>query len=695
MKALVVPVCLSVVLAAALVGGQAYEEKLLESFEGGAVPRGWEASAELSVVAEHATQGTHALKVTLEKEGANVGATGLNWNLAGYDKLKFDITIEGVPVVLTLRVKDRAGATYQSWYYLVKPGYNRVEYIIDGLASALDVTQIDSVNLRIDQQTPKPAIFFIDNVRATRGPDDDSWLLPKERPTKPLEVAGNLIPNPSFEQGMEQWGSWGQWDGGSYTFGSGSGPDAHSGGASAAIICQKPGRGGIMTEAMHLPAAGTYQVSLFVKGKDGARFRSSAANGEVVGAREFEVPGAWTEVKYEVKIADPAKEFRLYVYNVGGGTLFVDDVALVAPGGAQPQAEKRSQVARKAPVISIEGEVMKLDGKPFFPIGIYGASDPKAQLAGTAFNLVTGGATSSTGLSYLDACAEAGVYSWVSLTGLMRGHLPWQAPDVVAPVKDHPAVLGWYLCDEPDHGGWNVPPPELRLAKKLIAESDKAAHPAITLVMSWAPSNIYQYRDTCDILASDPYCIKQERPCDLQYVSRCVDTMRQAVHEVKPVWVVLQAGWDVTPEPTREEEYAMTYLAVTHGADGILWFALDYTLKHPPLWQTLKDLAKELETLSPVLTAKTVWMKQGLGHPAVHAILKETDKAYVLIAVNAPEVKAPHEDANGVKLPIPEVAAKAAGKAKVLFENREVPVEQGAITDNFRLYERHVYEIPK
>jgi hypothetical protein len=695
MKALFARVCLSVLLAASLAAEQSYEEKLLQSFEAATVPPGWEASAGISVVAEHATEGTRALKVVLEKEGANVGATGLKWNLAGYDKVKFDITNDGAPVVVTLQVKDRAGATYQSWYYLVKPGYNRVEYIIDGLASAVDITQVESINLRIDQETAQPATFCIDNIRATRGPDDDTWLLPKERPGTPLVVAGNLVQNPSFEQGMEQWGSWGAWDGGAYIFGSGSGPDAHTGGASAAIICQKPGRGGIYTDPIRLPAAGTYQVSLFVKGKDGARFRTSAANGQVVGAREFDVPGTWTEVTYQVKADDPAKEFRLYVYNVGTGTLFVDDVALLPPAGAPRQTEKRAQVARKAPAISIEGEVMKVDGKPFFPIGIYGVSDPKAQLAGTAFNLVTGGATSSTGVSYLDACAEAGVYSWVSLTGLMRAHLPWQAPDIVSPVVDHPAVIGWYLCDEPDHGGWNVPPPELRLGKKLIAGSDKGAHPAITLVMSWAASNIYQYRDTCDILASDPYCIKRERPGDLQYVSRCVDTMRAAVQEKKPVWVVLQAGWDTEPEPTREEEFAMTYLAVTHGADGILWFAFDYTMKRPALWQTLKDLAKELGALSPVLTGRTVWMKQGLGHPALHAILKETDKAYVLIAVNAPEQNAPQEDLRSVALPVAEVAGKADAKAKVWFENREVPIQQGAIIDNFRLYERHVYEIPK
>ena len=702
MKALLVVVGLGVGFWAGMLwAAPGSEERVLESFEAADALRGWEASGEMALVGEHATQGGKALKVTLEKLGSSVAVYGLGWDLRGYDKLKLDITNEGPPVVLTLRVKDRAGATYQSWYYLVKTGYNRVEYVIDGFASALDISQLDSLNLRIDQQTLRPATLYIDNVRAARGPDDDSWLLPTRPAPPPLEVPGNLIENPSFELGLERWGSWGQWDGGRYTFGSGSGPDAHSGGASAAIISQQPGRGGIYTEPMRLPAAGTYRVTLYVKGKDGARFRTSAANGRLIGAKEFEVPERWTKVEYQVEVEDPAKDFRLYVFNVGTGTLYVDDVALLPPEGAAAGPVGEEAAPRgKPPVVSIRGDVMTVNGKPFFPIGIYGSSDPEGQLAGTAFNLVTGGATSSSGQAYLDASARAGVFSWVNFTGLMRAHLPWQAPGLAARVKGHPALLAWYLVDEPDHGSWNVPPPEVRLAGKLIAQEDGGRRPTITLVMSWTPSNIYQYRDTSDILASDPYAIKAQRPNDLRYVSRTVDTMRRAVSDAKPVWVVLQAGWDQTPEPTPEEEYAMTYLALAHGADGILWFELNYTLKHPALWQALKDIAGELQRLTPVLTAKTVWLKQGLGHPAVDAILKETSEAYYLIAVNVPDVRGSNggakellsKDLQGVRLP---VGLEGAEEATVWFEGRRVPLRQGVLVDDFRLYERHVYEIRK
>jgi len=669
-----------------------YEEKGLQSFESSDALQGWRASGAMSLVTDHATKGKQALRVVLEKMGSSIGAEGLNWDLRGYDKLKLDILNDGPPVIVTLKVTDKAGRTYQSWYYLIKTGYNRVEYIIDGFASAMNISQISSFNLRIDAETPRPVTFYMDNIRITRGPDDDTWLVPQKPSSRPLSMPGNLIQNPSFEMGFENWGSWGEWDGGQYTFGSGSGADAHSGDASAAIICQKPGRGGIFTAPIKLPAPGTYRARLYVKGKDGARFRAYAANGELEGAEELEAPDRWTEVKCQVRVTDPSQPLRLYVFNVGTGILYVDDIALLPPVGVQASRAVAPAIKSKPPKITLEGDVLQVNGRPFFPVGMYGVTDPKAQLAGTAFNLVTGDATGSSDRAYLDSCAEAGVFSWVNLTGLMRSHLPWKASEIAAKVKNHPAVLGWYLCDEPDHSVWNVPPPDLRLAKKVIAKEDKGAHPAITLVMAWTPSNIYQYRDTCDILASDPYCLTGKPPHDLQYVSRTVDTMRRAVKDAKPVWAVLQAGWDDTSESSREEQYAMTYLAVAHGADGIFWFALDSVLKRPDLWETLKKIANELQKLTPVLTSQTVWIRQGTGHPALHAILKETKEAFYLIAVNVPAKDAPQEDLKGLKLPI---AAGVSGKATVLFENREISVKDGALIDNFRLYERHVYRILK
>jgi hypothetical protein len=70
---------------------------------------------------------------------------------------------------------------------------------------------------------------------------------PAHKPVPAVEITGNLIKNGDFEQGMQFWRTWGTWDGGSYTFSTGTGEDVYSGNGSMAVECQKRGRGGFFT----------------------------------------------------------------------------------------------------------------------------------------------------------------------------------------------------------------------------------------------------------------------------------------------------------------------------------------------------------------------------------------------------------------------------------------------------------------
>jgi hypothetical protein len=72
----------------------------------------------------------------------------------------------------------------------------------------------------------------------------------------------------------------------------------------------------------------------------------------------------------------------------------------------------------------------------------------------------------------------------------------------------------------------------------------------------------------------------------------------------KTLWAVLQAFWAAPMwprNPTPEELRAMTYLALNHGARGIVYFSWksgDRTLiEHPGLWDEMKKLNGELRAL--------------------------------------------------------------------------------------------------
>jgi hypothetical protein len=330
--------------------------------------------------------------------------------------------------------------------------------------------------------------------------------------------------------------------------------------------------------------------------------------------------------------------------------------------------------------VEIRGTVTYVNGQPFFPIGFYNA-DPDA-LQGTGFNFICRDPGPGTpGLEFLDRCQADGVMVAANLEGVMRAHVPWQAPKATEELRNHPAVFGWYVCDEPDHAQWTVAPPEMRLATRLLHEADPN-HPTWTVVMPWADSNIYQYADTVDIIGTDMYPIADYHR-NLSEVARATETLRRSVKDERPVWMVTEATAKATPD----EEYAMTYLALTHGANGIVYWVFDDAHGDPQIWKTMVSISLELKELTPALVAPAAANQPTAANPNIHCLAKQPKDQLVLLTVNASPEAQP-------AVPITLPGAKDQATVRVLFEDRTVAVQQGRLTDDFGPYERHVYALP-
>ena len=687
-------------LSAGVLFGQGAEEKLLWGFERGEEVAAWEANGELAPSAVRTTQGERALRIAFPEVRPTFGLRAGRgpYDFSGYDKLLLDVFLVGTPMVVTFRVTDTAGDTYTSWYYLLREGRHTIEYSVLGMASRVDLSRVDRFWFTAESSLPaatymveqeptgervalgaRSAVLYLDNVRLHRGPQDDTWLLPPPEAKPPLTVPGNLIENGDFEWGFWNWGSWGTWDSGSYLFERGTGEDAHTGASSAAIVSQKVGRGGIWTQKEIQLVPGEYTLSMWVKARGpgvrmfyGLEREGSGAVTEGKTSDRFSVPQQWTEKRFEVRVAEPGGPVALYLYNVGSDTLYIDDVALV--GEAAPAGKAAPAVKGKPTVVTVRGEVIYVNGEPFFPLGFY-HGDP-AGYEGTGFNFTTGRAGRDVG-EFLDEAARYGVYAQVALEGLMRAHVPEKVVEVARRYKNHPALLAWYVCDEPDHMRWNVPPPEMRLATKLLHQEDPN-HPTWAVVMPWADSNLYQYANTVDILASDVYPIGTSRP--LTKVARTMDVMRRAHRG--PSWMVPQATAKATPQ----EEYLVTYLALTHGAAGIVYWEYDGARKNPLIWETMKRISLEIKELTPALTSPTSQREVRASNEHIHLILKETPEAYYLITVSDSK-----EPLGEVTLRVPWLTQST--EARVMFEDRAVLIEGGKLIDRFDTYQRHVYRI--
>ncbi|MFQ6096212.1 MAG: hypothetical protein ACE5O2_00690 [Armatimonadota bacterium] len=285
-------------------------------------------------------------------------------------------------------------------------------------------------------------------------------------------------------------------------------------------------------------------------------------------------------------------------------------------------------------VIIGDDNQLLVDGKRVFPAGFYGpAVGTMRPIADAGYNVVlTYASDPQTCREWLDDCRNLGLLGIVSV-----GRRYVERPDDenlradIEVVKDHPALLGYYLIDEPSPAREGQSPDDLKRHYRKFCEIDPY-HP--TMMCLNVPGYYEQYAPATDIIMVDPYpLVKSPRP--LTWVSDCVDDARRACRDQKPVYAVPQAfGWDVIegipdPEryrtPTPAQERAMTYLALAHGVKGVIYYCYHvytgydaakkeaggwpYILggylpdKQPVLWGELARLGREMRQLGPRLLA--------------------------------------------------------------------------------------------
>lgn len=360
-------------------------------------------------------------------------------------------------------------------------------------------------------------------------------------------------------------------------------------------------------------------------------------------------------------------------------------------------------------------------GKPFFPLGWYesGPLDHLAEIMDSPFNTVIVYGSNLKRKSYmtryLDILNSKGkkllycmndIYptstymdgkNWEGITGNEK-----IAEAVVRTFKNHPALLAWYLNDERPKSL----APQMLKYYQMVRKADPA-HPCYIVMCNM--SELKYFSDSTDVMGVDPYPVPSS---PLSMVADDADAGNSAVGNHKPLWLVPQGfAWyqfnSVNPDrghipsedelqtgraPTYEESRCMAYLALAHGAKGLVYFSY-YNLRVLPnydeLWKGLKKIAGEVEILAPVLLSS-----ECLGSAAcspdgtrIHSRIMKCDGQLYLIAVNAAETPCT------VNMDLKRLLPK---QADVMFEGRFArSIEGTKLTDSFKPYEVHVYDFGK
>ena len=316
-----------------------------------------------------------------------------------------------------------------------------------------------------------------------------------------------------------------------------------------------------------------------------------------------------------------------------------------------------------------------VDGKPFFPLGMFmdGMSGEKAELyAAGPFNCVLPyEALTRAQLDWADAKGLKVVYC---LKNHYRGYgfQPYAMPDEddetavvashIAAVKDHPALLAWYTADEMGPGMI----PRLRMRGRLFRQIDPG-HPTVNCICR--PDIARDYMETTDILSSDPYPIHAGmKPEGISLVAADTHRLRRAYFGMRPLWQVTQAfdtsyiSKDKTKIrfPTKEEELNMNLQCVAAGANGIFMWAYHHVGQSAlgrqdfdRCWKELCEVGSVMRPMLPVFLSDDISScVRGRQHDLPVRAWRHEGKVWVL-AVNASPVRKTAEIAvDGRKLAV-------------------------------------------
>ena len=206
--------------------------------------------------------------------------------------------------------------------------------------------------------------------------------------------------------------------------------------------------------------------------------------------------------------------------------------------------------------------------------------------------------------------------------------------------KNHPAVYGWYLYDEPEVKKLIPLSPQLLIGLyQVIKQEDRSKPVAIVFADT---RKISPYIDALDILMWDWYPCHENEP-EFDWVSG----YRQDLYKVislastnnKKFYSVLQAYSDKTLKlslPTQAEIRYMFYLSVCSGVDGILFY-MHYlstnSWNESSLYPMIKEFAKYIPA---VIKGKNISgaLKINSSDIQIKLFSIPNTKKYVTIAVN-------------------------------------------------------------
>ena len=298
--------------------------------------------------------------------------------------------------------------------------------------------------------------------------------------------------------------------------------------------------------------------------------------------------------------------------------------------------------------------------------------------------------------AYMDRCAELGMKVHYNLLSVSGGGGVGSAMEGVSEAEkkirlineiktfmDHPALLGWYISDEPN--GRKVSPGQLESIYKAVKELDPW-HP-VSIVFQAPFLSSLRYSDALDIVMADPYPVPD---LPVTIAGNVTSQLTTAFSGNKPVWMVPQAfgGGEIwSREPTFQEIRSMTWQSVIKGATGIQYFVRqgpDYFPKSASTWAECGRIATEIAELTPWILSDEESQPVETNNENIIASSRMHKGKLMIMAVNK---------TNEPLAATIRIKGISNGRASLIFENRSLAVSGGVIRDYLAPFGSQVYMI--
>lgn len=405
--------------------------------------------------------------------------------------------------------------------------------------------------------------------------------------------------------------------------------------------------------------------------------------------------------------------------------LAVAVLALAAPGLSQelPGARKPTEAIAPASARIRQLRPLMRNGKPFFPIGAYGTpiGVPLGDLRKQGWNTVLVQGAGADGVEAsrkaVSDLRKAGLTAIVGLGGPIAENKEAEMVKVVEAVKGDPAVLGYYLFDEPEnHYSEEAKGQDLdAFIRRKIGWAHLAVRAAETNPEHYTFGCIAWWTDyrglqpICDVNMPNEYPsggTKAEFEGDWPNVVYDAKRAAEAAQAngglgfvYTPMAADVMGGIEYWRSPTVREFRYSAFAPLTQGAMGvILWAA--YRCTKPYAERVVFPVTRELSALTPFflgewMDSRLTWQSSGTrtkllkeyGLTPVSACLRRAaDGRYLLLAVN--NTLEPVKASLRVSLThLPPTATDSLTGSKVA-------IKDGTITDTIPAYGVRAFILP-